>query len=85
MQRRKEAMAKARKRRRRDIDIRAVDDHIMAMIREMRQAVDVHTRIELGLSLLILIIPPSGGPAVEPGQTASLEEVEDVTNCRCSP
>lgn len=46
MQRRKEAMAKARKRRRRDIDIRAVDDHIMAMIREMRQAVEVHTKVE---------------------------------------
>ena len=46
MQRRKEAMAKARKRRRTDIDIRAVDDHIMAMIREMRQAVEVQTRVE---------------------------------------
>lgn len=46
MQRRKEAMAKARKRRRRDIDIRAVDDHIMAMIREMRQAVEVYIGIE---------------------------------------
>ena len=41
MMRRKEAMARARKRRKRDIDITAVDDHIMAMIRQMRQAVEV--------------------------------------------
>ena len=42
--RRKEAMAKARKRRKRDIDITAVDDHIMAMIRQMRQAAEVRER-----------------------------------------
>ena len=42
MARRKEAMARARRRRkRRDGDLTINDDHIVAMIREMKQAAEV--------------------------------------------
>ena len=42
MARRKEAMARARRRRRRrDGDLTVNDDHIIAMIREMKQAAEV--------------------------------------------
>lgn len=48
MQRRKDAMARARKRRHRDIDITANDDHIMAMIGQMKAAAeeDRHLNME---------------------------------------
>ena len=41
MQKRKEAMSKARRRRKKDVYITANDDHIAAMLRQMKQAAEV--------------------------------------------
>jgi transcription factor SPN1 len=47
MQRRKEAMARARRRRKKDIDITTNDDHILAMIRQMKEAAEEDRALNL--------------------------------------
>ena len=41
MQKRKEAMSRARRRHKKDVYITANDDHIAAMLRQMKQAAEV--------------------------------------------
>ena len=47
MERRKEAMARARKKRRRDGDLTVNDDHIMALIQQMRVAAEEDRELNL--------------------------------------
>ena len=47
MQRRKDAMARARKRKQKNSDFTGHDDHIMAMIREMRAATEEDRQLNL--------------------------------------
>jgi transcription factor SPN1 len=47
MSRRKEAMARARRRRKKDGDLTVNDDHIMALIRQMREAAQEDRKLNI--------------------------------------